>query len=858
MKVANTNKPILLFTNNHFDLTWRRCWKRPFIHRGITLVSYTDLQAYFMDDNLAFARRHPEYRFEAESTAVVRAYVERRPERFAELRRLAKAGRFMVTGAGENIIDANMVLGESIIRNFLLGYLWVEKHLGVTTKLGFRCDAFGNSAQLPQIFRNCGIRWVNGFSYSPVQGDYWRGLDGSTVCVAAIPSVASAGGWDKYAPCPVCRGLGCRACAQRGIKPDKRSRLPGTINDRVLQGASAGAIWMAPEELLPNPGIFDWVRRNRRRYSIRFAVQEEMLEFVRPLVDRVDAPPPAAVHPSRELNPNNSGVWVTRIKTKQTCRRQEYTLLAAETLCALAGIKDGRPPVSAAGVGAVWQDLLFTMFHDAVTGTHVDAAYAELQDFWRRIDRNTEAIRRKALQRLSRPDKTGLSVFNPCGSASTQTVTTTLNARGAVDLLDESGRRVPLVDSVPAGSGRMAVSFVASGVPALSARTYRVVRSARRRNVRMLGHPVIENGRYRIEADAQGIVSVFDKVLRIYICRKGAYRPNGMILERDEGSPWATIHPDCTRMDMADNTRLTAAEAGPCWQRLTFECEGRDMVNSVGPAFHAVTRVMLTDGVERVDVTTRVAWDTYNLHIRVAMPVAGIGRQVYGIPYGMIARRPYKPVFGWSTASGGWPAVNWAGVESSRFSVAMFNKGLPGYMIERAGGGTLILLSLLRSPSVPTYLHDPDTYSMTDFDGMRDAGEHLFEYALCSYRGRFANSSVVPDSEAYNAGLMAVPGRMNLPQDLPRVVKGPVRLAALKWAEAGQALIVRLAEFRGAGGLATVSVPTPVKSVARMNMLEREAEPLRVAGGTVTVKVRPWEIISMRMELGGRASPHVS
>lgn len=49
---------------------------------------------------------------------------------------------------------------------------------------------------------------------------------------------------------------------------------------------------------------------------------------------------------------------------------------------------------------------------------------------------------------------------------------------------------------------------------------------------------------------------------------------------------------------------------------------------------------------------------------------------------------------------------------------------------------------------------------MTDFDGMRDSGQHYFDFALSAYAGPFAESGAVPDAEAYNRGLLAVNGQV--------------------------------------------------------------------------------------------------
>ncbi|HUU58887.1 MAG TPA: glycosyl hydrolase-related protein, partial [Phycisphaerae bacterium] len=180
---------------------------------------------------------------------------------------------------------------------------------------------------------------------------------------------------------------------------------------------------------------------------------------------------------------------------------------------------------------------------------------------------------------------------------------------------------------------------------------------------------------------------------------------------------------------------------------------------------------------------------------------------------------------------------------------ALLNRGLPSYAIEPHGrGGQVILLSVLRSPALPTYLHEPQYYVMTDYDGMRDEGEHRFEYALAAYDRPFADSDVVGDAESYNAGLLAAPGQVELPE-VPRVVSDHVRLAAMKLSEKGRALILRLFEFRGRGGAAELKLPDTARSVQKVNLLERNGQDLEIRSGGVRLPVRAWEIATLRLAL---------
>ncbi len=832
---------------NHFDPIWRRCWDRRFEFKGNLYASYADIQSYYMLDALALARQHPDYRFEAESTLVLRQFLHRHPERLDELRALAAEGRFAVAGAGENIIDCNMVLGESMVRNWLLGLLWVEQHLGTPCTVGARYDGFGNGAQLPQILCGVELPWTIGFCYSPVRGDYWRGLDGSVVCTARPAQLDNSGGFDKYPPCRQCGGEGCEACEQRGI--DTRAlpaRLPRTLGDAERTGEPA-FVMAGPEELVPNPALIDWVAQHRQRgFDVSFTLHEDHRRFVQDRLDARTDPPADRVHPGVELNPNSSGVWVGRIRLKQMCRRQEYALLAAETLSALAARAGGR--YARAELDEAWRTLLLTMFHDALTATHVDPAYDELLDMGRQIDALTDRVRQRALAKLTRPAKDRISVLNPYGQAVGGLVEAVVEAGPTgVRLSGPDGRAVPVVGQRTLDNGQVAVEFVARPVAALSAERYRVApRAKAAATPKALATPTIENERFRVTADAHGLLAIHDRRLGRDVAATLGYRPNDIVLERDEGSPWETRSPDRPRTPLAPHTTLLGAQAGEGFQRLSFGIANA-LPFSLGTLQGQAT-VTLYEGLDRVDFRLDIDWDSFNQRVRVAMPVPVVrGRLLYGIAYGQLERRPYTPTWGRAGGNGDWPAINWAGVEGPGLSVALLSRGLPSYAIEPGPASETILLSVLRSPTLPAFLHEPEHYTMTDYDGMRDAGRHSFAYALTAYDTPFAASPVTLEAEGFNAPLLAVAGEVALP-DRPTVQSPNVRLAALKLAEQGRGLILRLAEFRGLPGRATVTVPPDVKRVLRTNLLERQGQSLDVRDAAVSLELRPWEIATLRME----------
>lgn len=835
---------IYIITNNHFDLTWRRCRSRRLQWQGKEWVSYDEVQQYYFEDNLALAAKHPEYKFEAECTAVVRQFLRRCPQRRKELQDLVKAGRFTVAGAGDNVIDGVLGQGENLIRNFTTGLLWLEKELGIKPALAIRNDAFGNPAQLPQILRGCGLRWVHGLSYADVKGRYWRGMDGSVVCTDRLPSV----GWPenpfvKYAPCPKCAGKGCAHCRNRGIDPRQPAMgLPKGINESLLRRVGAGWIGITPEEALPLEGIVEWARQKAEKTDARFALQEEMRPHSEEWIAKTDDPPPGEVHPGVELLPAMSGCWVTRIRLKQELRRLEYRLRDAETWTALT--KTGADDALA----SLWENLLFTVFHDAITATHVDAAYAELMDVNRTIDRDAGALADRVLATCTCAEAGTVSVLNPLGMAVTTLVRADLPQDAKwIEVTDASGRRVPVVSS-PGTDDARAMEFVAPAVPPLGASVFRVRPMPAAPAVRRLEQPAIENTRFRIKADAKGLIEIFDKTLGLAVSGRSDVRPNEMIIETDVGSPWSTLLPDQGRARLADATQLVSAEAGETWQRLRFHVpQGKFGHFTTHYGVEIRSEVLLVDGLDRVEFCTTVEWDCYNVRLRVGFPVPVNGVAWYGVPYGMLSRGSYTPSFGWAGTNGDWPAIEWAGVQGQDLSVAVLDRGIPSRSCEKCQGGSLLTLSLLRSPANPTYLHEPHFYSMTDYDGMRDAGRHVLRYALTAYDRAFADSTVVADAEAFNSGLVARAGRVT-PPPAPRVVSEGVRLGAVKPADDRVGIVLRLAECRGRATEAVVELPASTRKATLTDLRERPVAECAIAGNRAKFPLRAWEIATMRLE----------
>jgi len=197
---------VVVWYRNHFDLIWRRGWLRSYEYMGGRWASYADVEEACLDRCLQLAEREGAA-FLVEQALTLRAYLQRHPEAAATFRRLAQEGRFALLGAGEAIVDTNMCHVETMVRNLASGLEWGEGLLGAPARCANVTDAFGTSAQLPQVIRGCGLRSIESLSYSQPDAPYWRGLDGSTVFV--VPEMPGRGFFYDHCyhePCRACHG----------------------------------------------------------------------------------------------------------------------------------------------------------------------------------------------------------------------------------------------------------------------------------------------------------------------------------------------------------------------------------------------------------------------------------------------------------------------------------------------------------------------------------------------------------------------------------------------------------------------------------------------------------------------------
>ena len=873
----NNKKKIYIISKEHFDIVWRRCFDRNFEFKGQNYVSYADLQEYYIKDNIELYKKYPSYNFEIESVAVVKKFLERNPDYEEILNEYIKKKKIYIPFSGVNIVDSNMTNGESIVRNFLYGYYYLKNKFNYTANGVDRNDAFGNSAQIPQIVRGFGSKWLCHIGYSPCTAPYWKGLDGSVVFNMEPPRIGDIGGYLKYRPCPVCNGhrdKHCDYCNDRRIDEQYmcKVKFPLEFDKEAVETLEIpGYIYSGGEEVLPTDNIIKWAEENQDKYDIEFIQFNHYTKYYADYIENVDNPSPEDIFKSAELNANNTGTYVTRIKIKQGVRKLENSIFGAEILSIAAG---GEYPYKK--IERVWDNALFTMFHDALPATIIDAAYDEIMDSIAEAQKITDQIVDEKTGLAVKANDAVLTVFNPTGIE--------LSADCEVRLKNGLTVEGVSISDFKEDGDDVIIKLNVDSIGAFETRKYNIIRSdekynrevlfeadeetssgagiltnlsPRIREGNVLGETVIlENEFYRIKAESIGISEIFDKRLNRVIAKESEYKVGEWILEHDEGSPWATLSPDMRRQPMSKYTKITYNEKTPDYHRVTYKIIPGPIDGYSVSGIVIVYSITLAKNNDKILFSADVDWNTQNYRLRIAFPTELEGKHIYEIPYGMIERKPYEPniVFeddsaNWASASGDYPAINWAGIDEGKASIALFNNGTPSYQINSDKFGKQnIYLSVLRSPSVGTYLHSPLEYSMTDYDGMRDVGIHHFEYALKSYDGSFENNGVVADGIAFNTRLIPFYGEPEL-KTMPAVLTDNARISAVIPAQNKKGLIMRVVEYRGHDSRLVIKLPNYVKSAAETDLKEDIIRDVQISDNVINSEIKHFEIKTFYLEL---------
>ena len=268
-----------------------------------------------------------------------------------------------------------------------------------------------------------------------------------------------------------------------------------------------------------------------------------------------------------------------------------------------------------------------------------------------------------------------------------------------------------------------------------------------------------------------------------------------------------------------------------------------------------------TDAGDRADRGQRAAglrdeashWRETATMLRTQFPVAVHAEEAtYEIQFGHI-RRPTHRNTTWDLARDEVAAHKWVDLSQRDYGVALLNDSKYGHKIK----GNVIDLNLLRSAFYPGANRERDkVYPAGEPHlGYTDQCDHEFTYAFYPHAGDAVEGGVIEEAYALNVPLTVTPVTPHagsaprsvswVSLDTPNVV-----IEAVKQAEDGNDVIVRLYEAGGTSADALLTLNFPVDSIFEADLMENVIGDLAVADGAVRLPFTPFEIKTLRIKLG--------
>ncbi|MCD9141199.1 alpha-mannosidase [Streptomyces albireticuli] len=479
----------------------------------------------------------------------------------------------------------------------------------------------------------------------------------------------------------------------------------------------------------------------------------------------------------------------SQARTKRGNRRAEHLLREAELWAATAAVRTGFAyPYER--LDRIWKTVLLHQFHDILPGTSIAWVHREAAATYAAVAAELEEIVGGALAALA-GDGTGggTVVFNaaPHGRGGTP-------AHAARPVPDEAA--APVTAGPRAGGGF-----------------------------------VLDNGLLRAEVDGRGlVVSVYDHTAERETVAPGA-AANLLQLHQDFPNMWDAWDVDLFYRNTV--TDLTDVET------LELTAEGAVRVVRAFGASRVEQLLSLPGGARRLDVETEVDWHETEKFLKAAFPLdLHADRTAAETQFGHLYR-PTHTNTSWEAAKFEACAHRFVHLEEPGWGVAVVNDSTYGYDVTRAvrdassgaaGTTTTVRLSLLRAPRFP----DPRT----------DQGVHRFRYALVP------NASV---GDAVREGYL-----INLPErrvagsaavaPLVRVDDDAVVVSAVKLADDGSGdVVVRVYESLGGRARAVLTPGFAPGAVSVCDLLERPSGTVAAEGGRVSLTLRPFEIVTLRI-----------
>jgi alpha-mannosidase len=870
----------------HLDTEWR--WEYPQVIQ--------EYLAKTLLDNFALIEKYPHYIFNFTGAYRYKLFKEYYPEDYKKLQQYVAAGRWFPAGSSVDESDVNSPNAESIFRQVLYGNEYFRHDFGKASAEYMLPDCFGFPASLPSILAHAGVKGFStqklssawqpapmvGGTNSPEQTPpgipfnvgIWVGTDGQSVIAALNPgSYGGSIGSDLTKSPPVrpvsATDLAVAPTARRGGPEDWPARIQ---IDGQASGIYADFHYYGTGDTggSPSPASVRMMEAMVTKSKIvpsaggRRGMPEEPVAGQQPVqmgdgpvhivsgnadqmfLDIIAAKPDFSKFPhytgDLELINHSAGSLSSEGYRKRWNRKKELLAAAAEEASVAASWLGARPYPQQRLTDA-WMLTLEGQMHDILPGTATPKAYEfvwnddviAMNQFSDVLTSATEGV---ASGLDTQVQGTAVVVYNPLNVAREDVV--------EADLLMPDDTR-PTQARVVGPDGKETLSQVSNGkvlfvasVPAVGFAVYDVQTGASGTVSSGLKatENSLENGRYRLQVDANGDVSsIFDKAVN----KELLSAPIRLAIKTDNPQNWPAWNMDYDqeiappRAYVGGDAKIRVVENGPVRVALEIsrETEGSKFVQTV--------RLAAGEDGGRVEFCNVIDWKSTNCNLKACFPLtASNDKATYNWDVGTIQRTTEMPRQ-FEVASHQWIDLTDAGGAYGA-TVLTDCKNASDKPDEHT-----IRLTLIRTPGTRGGYPDQAT---------QDIGHHELVFGLAGHAGDWRQGQTDWQGQRLNQPLIGFEsakhaGALGKNLSLVNLSTSRVRVLALKKAEESDEVIIRLVELDGkASPGVQIGFAAPVVAAREVNGQEQPVGSAVITDGKLQTDFTAYQPRTFAVKLG--------
>ncbi|MBE9571654.1 MAG: glycoside hydrolase, partial [Proteobacteria bacterium] len=661
-------KTIYLVPHSHYDVVW----------------AFDKEDYYFINEmiliNAVLMTKESEFKFLVEQTYLLEMIEERNPRLFSEIEDAIAAGKIEIDDGQYIMPDPMIPAAEVLVREILFGKRYCKEKFGIDVPVAWAADGFGLNAQMPQIYKKSGYKWLAFRRGLPETIGYrvsefiWEGLDGSQILSHWMPLGYRAGlDLDKWEESY--EQLSAFATTSHILMPCGSGGVPPQ-DETVEKVAQWNSEHDDSKMMISVPSEFF---KNLEKEGSEFT------EFCGELY-------------SSDLQNIFPDVVSSRIGLKLAIKDCESSLLSAEKISTVAWIYGKQHRADT--MTEMWKKMLFLANHDVLPSCGIDEIYEEAWEYIADINKTARALVKDSAHHMLK-DEThgdGIVVLNPNNWEVTDWVETEVElgtgwgkelgvAFNGEDIPSEA---IEVQQREDGSICRAKLGFVAT-VPSMGYRVYQLVKNDREfmTDIDVRENEVITK-HFRLSVDEKtGILQVFDKDERkilegneliidqeigdLYFHRSQFDEP--IDSESGEGIHFSTFKPDEYRIERGPvRTVISFKDSFYCLQWPYYLTKKFGSILQRHKTIDIWKKVIVYNDIPRIDFVTTINSQQSHIRIRLkfdtCMVVPTYSRQtqfgVIDLPLPTTLEEGIKS-----------PSVNWVNCQEGKHGLAVFTRGVP-------------------------------------------------------------------------------------------------------------------------------------------------------------------------------------